>query len=89
VHPSAKIQTMSVHGSSGAARKHANELPHLLKRRTDVVRIFPNNAPIVRLIGAFFLEQNDEWQLQHRCLQLEGLQSVSDYDLHCTSAVAK
>jgi len=60
-----------------------------IKRRTDVVGIFPNDAAIVRLIGALLLEQNDEWQLQRRYMRLEGLQTVSDNGLHRISAVAK
>ena len=44
-----------------------------VKRRADVVGIFPNEAAIVRLIGAVLLEQNDEWQLQHRYLQVEAM----------------
>ena len=48
-----------------------------VKRRADVVGIFPNEAPIVRLIGAVLLEQNDEWQLQHRYMQVEAWRSSS------------
>jgi putative transposase len=44
-----------------------------VKRRADVVGIFPNEDSIVRLIGAVLLEQNDEWQLQHRYMQIEGM----------------
>jgi putative transposase len=58
-----------------------------IKRRTDVVGIFPNDPSIVRLVGALLLEQNDEWQLQRRYMQLEGLKVVSDNPLHRISAV--
>ena len=58
-----------------------------IKRRTDVVGIFPNDAAIVRLVGALLLEQNDEWSLQRRYMQLEGLQTVTDNQLHRISAV--
>ena len=44
-----------------------------VKRRADVVGIFPSEQSILRLIGAVLLEQNDEWQLQHRYMQAEGM----------------
>jgi putative transposase len=58
-----------------------------VKRCTDVVGIFPNDAAIVRLVGALLLEQNDEWQLQRRYRQLEGLNAVSDNQTTRLSAV--
>jgi putative transposase len=44
-----------------------------VKRRADVVGIFPSESSILRLIGAVLLEANDEWQLQHRYMQIEGM----------------
>jgi hypothetical protein len=38
-----------------------------------VVGIFPNEESITRLIGAVLMEANDEWQLQHRYMQVEGM----------------
>ena len=43
-----------------------------MKRRADVVG-FPNEESIIRLIGAVLLEANDEWQLQHRYMQVEAI----------------
>src|ERR687886_456348 len=48
-----------------------------VKRRADVVGIFPNEASITRLIGAVLLEQNDEWLLQHRYMQIEGMAELA------------
>ena len=49
-----------------------------IKRRTEVVGIFPNDDAITRLVGAILLEQNDEWAVQRRYLTLETLAPVSD-----------
>jgi putative transposase len=50
-----------------------------IKRRTEVVGIFPNEAAITRLIGAILLEQNDEWAVQRaRYITLESIAPVGD-----------
>ena len=47
-----------------------------VKRRADVVGIFPNEASIARLIGAVLFEQNDEWATQHRYMQVEAFSRI-------------
>ncbi|MFN8926994.1 MAG: IS256 family transposase [Brevundimonas sp.] len=60
-----------------------------IKRRTDVVGIFPNEASITRLIGAILLEANDEWAVQRaRYMTLESITALGDDPAVMLPAVA-
>jgi putative transposase len=72
---------MSFHKSHWSQIHSTNPIERLnleVKRRTNVVQIFPNEAAIVRLVGALLLEQNDEWAVPRRYMSLETLASLSD-----------
>lgn len=58
---------IKLHSTNGLERLNKE-----VKRRANVVGIFPNEASIRRLIGAILAEQNDEWLLQNRYLTLES-----------------
>jgi len=49
-----------------------------IKRRTNVVGIFPNEAAITRLVRALMLEQNDEWAVTRRYMTLETIAMVCE-----------
>jgi putative transposase len=60
-----------------------------VKRRTDVVSIFPNEEAITRFVGAILLEQNDEWAVQRaRYMTLETIAPPSDNPIVSLPAVA-
>ncbi|WP_395404401.1 IS256 family transposase [Pseudoduganella sp. UC29_106] len=77
-----KAHRTQIHSTNPLERLNAE-----VKRRTNVIGIFPNDRAIIRLVGALMLEQNDEWSLQRRYMQLEGLQSLSDNQSARLSAV--
>ena len=63
-----------IHSTNGLERLNGE-----VKRRTDVVGIFPNDNAITRLVGAILLEQNDEWAVQRaRYMTLETMTALSD-----------
>jgi len=74
------------------AKLHSNNpierLNGEIKRRTQVVGIFPNEAAITRLIGAILMEQSDEWAVQRgRYMSLETMAPLSDNPIVILSAV--
>ena len=61
-----------------------------IKRRTEVVGIFPSDEAIVRLVGALLLEQNDEWAVQRaRYMTLETMATMGDDPVISLPAVAR
>ena len=52
-----------------------------VKRRADVVGIFPNEASITRLIGAVLFEQNDEWQTSSRYMMVEAFAQIDKEEI--------
>ena len=59
-----------------------------IKRRADVIGIFPNDASVIRLVGALMLEQNDEWAVSRRYMTLETIGAVSHNPIVSLPALA-
>jgi transposase-like protein len=47
-----------------------------IKRRNNVIGIFPNSEAVIRLVGALMLEQNDEWAFSRRYMPVEKLTAM-------------
>jgi transposase-like protein len=61
-----------IHGTNPLERVNGG-----IKRRTDVVGTFPNEAAVTRLVGAILLEHDDEWAVQRRYMSLETLAPIT------------
>lgn len=73
-----------IHSTNGLERLNGE-----IKRRTEVVGIFPDDEAIVQLVGAILLEQDDEWAVQRcRDMTLETIASPSDDAIVGLPAVA-
>jgi len=57
-----------------------------IKRRTDVVQIFPNDKSVVRLAGAILMEQHDEWQVVRKQVSVK---SITGVDTQTDALIAK
>jgi putative transposase len=75
------LASMTFPAAHRAKLRSTNPIERLngeIKRRTEVVRIFPNEEAITRLVGAILLEQNDEWAVQRsRYMTLETIAPLS------------
>jgi hypothetical protein len=68
----------SVTSSHSAAPRAKKEL----KRRTDVIGIFPNERAVIMLVGSVLIEQNDEWTIARRHFSAESPMKLTNPESH-------
>ncbi len=76
------------HWTQNASTNPLERVNGEVKRRSDVIGIFPNDAAIVRLVGALMPETNDEWAVARRYMSLETLARITDNSTVRLQAVA-
>jgi transposase-like protein len=59
-----------------------------VKRRTDVVGIFPNQGSVERLVGSILMDIDDEWQVGRRCFNHESMRRLTEPELERASPVS-